>query len=238
MARPRRRRDHSDVLFRDRVEAGVLLAHRVGEYRQSSPLVVGIATGGVVIAAEVARRLDADLDLLVVHRLPAPKLVDLTVGAVAASGHLVLANHLLQALDVSDADLRRLVATESARAQRHQEALRESAPAPSIAGRSVIVVDDGVATGLTMRAAIRSIRARQPASLMVAVPVGSRVACVALQAEVDELVCLHEPDPFLSVGLYYRTFDAVDDDEVRRIFRDLRNSRASAGSTASIPVAE
>jgi putative phosphoribosyl transferase len=238
MARLRSRSDDDGMLFRDRADAGALLADRVAEHQIAHPLVLGIATGGVVVAAEIARRLNADLDVIVVHRLGAPGLVDLTVGTVAGSGHFVLDPILLQALNLSPDGLQLLISAQSITAEQHQDALRGSRPALCATARPVIVVDDGMATGMTILAAIRSIRDRHPASLTVAVPVGSRAACVSLQAEVDELICLSEPEVFLAVGLYYRNFDPVEDEDVRRILHDARGNRTGGISPASIAVGE
>jgi putative phosphoribosyl transferase len=234
MARQRHRGHESDVLFRDRADAGTLLANRIAGYGQSYSLVVGIASGGIVIAAEVARRLGADLAVLVVNRLRTPSVAGLTIGAVTASGHLILDQDALQVVNLPAPALRRIILTERANAKRYQEMLRESEPRLRITGRSVIVVDEGLATGMTMRAALRSIRTWTPTTLAVAVPVGSRAACVVLQAEVDELICLHEPDVFRAVDLYFQAFDPIDDDEVRKALRDARER--CAGKHLPTPV--
>ena len=207
-----------EPLFRDRRDAGRALAARLERYRDSDALVLGLPRGGVVVAAEVARRLGAELDVVVARKLGAPISPEVAIGAVAASGERVLNEELIRELDVSEAYLSGVTAVEQREARRREAWLRGNRPPPRIAGRSVIVVD-GLATGATMRAAVRSVRKQSPAHLVVAVPVGSREACEALRAEADEVVCLHAPASFSAVGSYYLRFDQTSDDEVRRLLQ-------------------
>jgi len=208
-----------EPLFRDRRDAGRALAARLERYRGSDTLVLGLPRGGVVVAAEVARRLGAELDVVVARKLGAPISPEVAIGAVTASGERVLNEDLIRELDVSEAYLSGVTAVEQREARRREAWLRGNRPPPRIAGRTVIVVDDGLATGATMRAALRSVRKQSPAHLVVAVPVGSREACEALRAEADEVVCLYTPASFNAVGSYSLKFDQTSDEEVRRLLQ-------------------
>lgn len=220
-------------LFRDRRHAGALLAERLSSYRGQDVLVLGIPRGGVPVAAEVARHLDAELDVIVARKLGAPGAPELAIGAVTANGGRFLNEELIAELDVSEAYLKIVTAKEMAEAQRREERFRGPYSAGAVQGRTVIVVDDGLATGATMRAAVRSVRKRQPTRLVVAVPVGSREACSALRAEADEVVCLSEPEPFFAVGLYYQHFEPTEDAEVQEILQEAyalrQREREAAG---------
>lgn len=224
-------RPRSAPLFRDRRHAGALLAERLGGYRGKDALVLGIPRGGMPVAAEVARHLDADLDVVVARKLGAPGALELAIGAVTANGGRFLNEELIAELEISEAYLKIVTAKEMAEAQAREERFRGPYSAGQAEGRTAVVVDDGLATGATMRAAVRSVRQKQPARLVVAVPVGSREACRALRAEADELVCLAEPEPFFAVGLYYQHFDPTEDAEVQEILQQsyaLRQRKTEA----------
>ena len=202
-------------LFRDRAEAGRALAERLSAYRGPDVLVLGIPRGGVVVAAEIARRLEAQLDILVARKLGAPGSPELAAGAVTADGGRFLNDEIILMLGVSQSYLDELTATEMAEARRREEWFRNQRPAAPIAGRPVILVDDGLATGATTRAAVRSARKHQPARVIVAAPVGAREACLMLRQEADEVVCPYQPDPFGAVGFFYLHFEQVEDAQVR-----------------------
>jgi predicted phosphoribosyltransferase len=204
-------------LFRDRQDAGEALAQRLEHHRGAHPLVLGLPRGGVPVAAQVARALDADLDVVVSRKLGSPVSAELAIGAVTANGGRFLNDDVIRTLNVSEAYLTAVTATQQAEARRREALFRGSRPAPVIAGRTVILVDDGLATGATMRAAVRSVRQQQPKRLVVAVPVGSPEACAALRAEADEVVCLYEPRYFGAVGLYYRDFTPTQDSDVQAL---------------------
>src|SRR2546427_8487177 len=182
-----------EPIFRDRRDAGRALAARLERYRGWDALVLGLPRGGVVVAAEVARQLDAELDVVVARKLGAPISPEVAIGAVTASGERVLNEDLIRELDVSEAYLSGVTALEQREARRREVWLRGNRPPPRIAGRTVIVVDDGLATGATMRAALRSVRNPAPTRLVVAVPRGPREACAARRGEADEVVCRHAP---------------------------------------------
>jgi predicted phosphoribosyltransferase len=210
-------------LFRDRITAGAALARSLDRYRgqqDGRPLVLGIPRGGVPVAAEVARRLNGDLDVVVARKLGSPISPELAIGAVTANGGLYLNEEIIHGLGVPPEYLERVTTEQSEEARRREARFRDGRPDLRVSGRVVIVVDDGLATGATMRAAVRSVRTGLPSRLIVAVPVGPESTCADLRREADEVVCLYELDPFWAVGLYYRHFEPTDDAEVTRILQD------------------
>jgi len=213
-------------LFRDRIEAGAALAKSLDAYRGSDTLVLGIPRGGVVAAAEIARSLDAELDVVVARKLGAPGQPELAIGAVTADGGRFLNEEMIQALHISASYLDAVTRVQMAEARHRETWMRNLRPAVPVAGRIVILVDDGLATGATMLAAARALRRHGPARLVAAAPVATRDACAALQAEVDEVVCPLQPEPFGAVGLYYQYFEPVEDEQVRELLEATR--RASA----------
>ncbi len=204
-------------VFLDRVDAGARLAEALGRYRDEGCLVLGIPRGGVPVAAQVADRLHAELDIVVARKIGAPQQPELALGAVSANGGCFLNDEIVRALGVSDEYLKTATAEQQAEAKRREDRFRGAHRVPKVKDRIVIVVDDGLATGATMRAAVRSVRKREPARLVVAVPVGSREACEALRKEADEVVSLSEPEPFVAVGLYYLHFEPTTDEEIQRL---------------------
>jgi predicted phosphoribosyltransferase len=196
---------------------------RLAKYRQERPLVLGIPRGGVPVAAEVARALGAELDVIVARKLGAPFQPEFAIGAVTANGGMYIDSELVRRIGVSQSYLYRVCQDESAEARRREELFRGGAPPPEVAGRTVILVDDGLATGATMRAAARSVRAGRPAKLVIAVPVGAAETCYALEEEADEVVCLAKPYPFVAVGLHYANFAQTSDTEVVRLLAEQRD---------------
>lgn len=206
--------------FANRAAAGDALADALTYYRGADVLVLGLPRGGVAVAARVAEALSAELDVIVARKLGSPISAELAIGAVTADGERFLNEGLISELAVSDMYLSAVTDMEQKEAQKGEAQFRGPRPAPRIAGRIVILVDDGLATGATMHAAVRSVRKEGPAHLVVATPVGSREACEALAAEVDEVICLWRPEPFGAVGGYYRDFVQTTDDDVRRLLED------------------
>ena len=211
--------------FRDRAEAGRLLAEevhaRIG-VGDPPPLVLGLPRGGVPVAAPVAARIGGDLDVLVVRKIGAPHHHELAIGAVASGGLRVLNEQVIGHLGVRPEEIERR--TEVARRElvERERRLRGDRQRPSLAGRTVVVVDDGLATGATMRAAVQAVRTAGPARLVVAVPVGPPDSCADLGALADELVCPLQPATFGAVGEWYADFTATTDDEVLRLLADAR----------------
>ena len=212
--------DDGPLPFATRASAGALLARRLAGYAGRDVLVLGIPRGGVPVAAALAAALGAELDVAIARKLGAPYQPELGIGAVAADGTTYLNPDLVRHLVVTADYLARVQREELAEARRREARFRGSRPPPRIARRTVIVVDDGLATGATVRAAVEAVRRQRPARVVVAVPVGAREACAAMRAVADEVVCLAQPEPFLGVGLHYRSFPQLDDDEVIRILGD------------------
>lgn len=203
--------------FANRQAAGDALADAMSHYRGADVLVLGLPRGGVVVAARVAEELAGELDVIVARKLPSPISQELAIGAVTADGERYLNEGLISELGVSDTFLEAITQVQRNEAVKRERELRGNRPPPRIAGRVVVLVDDGLATGATMLAAVQSIRQQKPGHLIVAVPVGSREACEALAAEADEVVCPWQPHPFGAVGLYYQDFVQTSDAEVREI---------------------
>jgi putative phosphoribosyl transferase len=218
-------RERRRSLFLDRVDAGSQLAHSLRQYQGRHALVLGIPRGGVPVAFEVAKRLDADLDVIVARKIGAPHQEELALGAITSDGTRFLNHELITQIGISDATLDWLSEQQRAEAQRREERFRRGLPPLDPPGRIVILVDDGLATGATLRAAMRSLRRSQVGRLVVAVPVGAPEACAAVESEVDELVCPHRPDPFLAVGIHYQTFGQTTDEEVERLLAEHREQR-------------
>ena len=215
-------------IYRDRVDGGSALADQLEQYRGQDVLVLGVPRCGVPVAAELARRLDAELDIVVARKLGAPGYPELAIGAVTANGGRFLNIDVIRELQISDRYVEAVSEEQREDARRREERFRGGQPEPRIAGRTVIVVDDGLATGATMRAAVRSVRRRKPARLIAAVPVGSQQACAALREDADEVVCLFAPADFWAVGLYYQNFSPTEDAEVERLLQESYTQRHAA----------
>lgn len=203
-----------DLPFRDRRDAGRLLARELGATIGTGALVLGLPRGGVPVAAEVALALDAELDIFLVRKLGTPGQEELAFGAVASGGLRVI-NHDIVAYASIPQDVVEAVTQRERDELRRREALyRGARPQLEVRGRSVILVDDGLATGATMLAAVRALRPCAAARLTVAVPVGSAEACRLFAHEADEIVCAATPEPFRAVGLWYEDFTPTSDEEV------------------------
>jgi putative phosphoribosyl transferase len=204
--------------FEDRRAAGRALARRLEGYADVPGLVVlGLPRGGVPVAYEIALALRAPLDVFVVRKLGVPDEEELAMGAIASGGARVLNEDLIRALHLNDAVIERVTQREQQELERRETAYRSGRAAIDVEGHVVIVVDDGLATGATMRAAVRTLRAMKPARLVVAVPTAAPDVCRELAADVDEIVCLRTPVPFYGVGYWYDDFSPTTDEEVRRL---------------------
>ena len=214
-------------LFRDRRDAGARLGARLAEgYKGRNVLVLGIPRGGVPVADEIAKQLDAELDVVVARKLGAPGYAELAIGAVTANGGRFLNDDVIRELAVSENYLQSVTAEQREEARRREEQFRRGRPPVDFRGRTVIIVDDGLATGATMRASVRSVRQAKAGRIVVAVPVGSEQARAALAVEADEVVCLFTPEPFWAVGFYYEQFGQTEDAEVQQILADAHARRA------------
>jgi putative phosphoribosyl transferase len=215
--------------FRDRREAGRFLAEKLAHYRGRDDLqVLGLARGGVPVGWEVASFLQAPLDACLVRKLGVPQWPELAMGAVATAGGVVLNDDLLGSLDISDEQIRDTLTRETAELHRREQVYRAGRGALLLAGRTVILVDDGIATGASMTAAVRSVRSTGPAYIVVAVPVGPASVCRRLRADADDVVCSTTPRDFRAVGQVYEDFHQVSDDEVRDMLATPTVDRATS----------
>jgi len=204
--------------FRDRREAGRALAGQLTDYRGRDDVVVfGLARGGVPVAREVAAALGAPLDVFLVRKLGVPRRSELAMGALASGGAMVMNDDVLTDLRVTDAQVREVIDAERAELARREHAYRGGRPLTDPRDKTVILVDDGIATGASMLAAVRAVRAMGPRSIVVAVPVGPGSACRELALEADGVVCTSMPPAFEAVGQVYDDFHQVSDDEVREL---------------------
>ena len=208
----------SETAFQDRYDAGRRLAMRLTGYAgRPDVIVLALPRGGVPVAYEVAQALGAPLDVFLVRKLGVPGHEELAMGAIAAGGVRVLNDDVVEGLNIPPEVIDAVTAHEQQELARRDRAYRGDRPPPDVAGKVVILVDDGLATGSTMRAAVAAIRQLGPAHVVVAVPTGARPTCQVLAHEADDVVCLMTPDPFQAVGLWYIDFSPTSDDEVRQL---------------------
>jgi predicted phosphoribosyltransferase len=204
--------------FRNRTDAGRQLTEKLAAYAdQPDVLVLALPRGGVPVGHEVARALGAAFDVFLVRKLGVPGYAELAMGAVATGGGRVLNDEIVRGLGISEHEIDAAVARELQELARRERLYRGDRPSPDVAGRTVILVDDGLATGATMRAALAALRRQQPARIVVAVPTASPDTCEALKAEAAEVVCAITPEPFFAVGHWYEDFTQTTDDEVREL---------------------
>ncbi len=204
--------------FADRREGGRLLAERLARYaRRPGVVVLGLPRGGMPVAAEVATALGAPLDAFVVRKLGVPGHEELAMGAIASGGVQVLNYDVVRAARISDPELERVATRELETLESRERAYRGARPPVEVRDRTAILVDDGIATGATIRAAIGALRDRGAAQIVVAVPTAPRETCEELRDEADDVVCVAMPEPFTAVGLWYDDFSPVSDEEVRAL---------------------
>lgn len=214
----------------DRTAAGRSLAAVLSDYyRNENVVVLALPRGGVPVAREVAAALDATLDLLLIRQLGVPMQPELAMGAIASGGVRVLNPDVVQSWRITGEDIAAVAAIEQRELERREAAYRGERPRPAVRGRTVILVDDGVATGATMRAAIAALRQLGPAKIVVAVPVAPADTVQALEEVADEVVCLATPEPFFAIGSCYRDFTQVSDEEVRRLLEVVPRREAERG---------
>ncbi|HWQ15505.1 MAG TPA: phosphoribosyltransferase [Roseiflexaceae bacterium] len=204
--------------FLDRRDAGRFLADHLRAYAgRPDVLVLALPRGGVPVAFEVARALGAPLDVFLVRKLGVPGHEELAMGAIASGGVRVINDEVAGALGIPESVIGAVAAHEQRELERRERAYRDDRPAPDVRGYTAILVDDGLATGSTMRAAVRALRLLGPQRIVVAVPVAAYETCASLRAEADEVVCAATPEPFHAVGLWYEDFSQTTDDEVREL---------------------
>lgn len=214
---------------RDRTDAGRRLARKLEQYaRRTDVLVLALPRGGVPVAYEIARTLGAAMDVLVVRKLGTPGQPELAMGAIASGGTRVVNHDVVKALRIDAETLERVARDETAELQRRERAYRGQRPFPDLQGKTVILVDDGVATGSTLRAGLQALRSLGPARIVLAIPHGPRSSVQSLAREADELVCLAMPEPYLAVGQWYQVFDQTSDAEVRDLLRRAASSVSGA----------
>lgn len=210
------------LIFIDRRDAGRRLAEVLASRDLADPVVLGVPRGGVVVAFEVARVLAAPLDVVIPRKIGAPTNPELAVGAVAQDGTLVLDEAMVRTVGVSEAYLRREAERQNREIERRLKLYRGTRPAVDLAGATVIVVDDGIATGATVLAALRGLRSQEPDRVVLAVPVAPPDTLERLASEADEVVCLATPEPFYAVGQFYRHFEQTSDEEVVELIERSR----------------
>ena len=203
------------ILYRDRLEAGRILATKLTAYADRKDVVVlALPRGGVPVAFEVAKALQAPLDVFVVRKLGVPGHEELAMGAIATGGMYVVNEHVVHMLAIPDSVIEEVAEREQKELERREQLYRDDLPPPDVRDRTIILVDDGLATGSTMRAAIAALRKQHPAHIVVAVPVAAPVVRDEFKAEVDEIVCASTPEPFFGVGYWYEDFSQTSDEEV------------------------
>ena len=207
-----------DLPFRDRVQAGQVLSQNLKAYADRPDVIVlALPRGGVPVAREIARLLHAPLDVFLVRKLGTPGQEELAMGAIASGGIRVLNEEVVRSLRVSQRVIESVTARELRELARRERLYREGRPQLDVTDSVVILVDDGLATGSTMRAAVAALRQAKAKRIVVAVPVAAAPTCTDLQQEVDELICLHAPEPFYSVGFWYEDFSQTSDEEIREM---------------------
>jgi putative phosphoribosyl transferase len=214
----RKRHTDMELPVENRQVAGQALAQALDAYHgRDDVIVLALPRGGVPVALEIALALGAPLDLMLVRKLGTPGQEELAMGAIASGGGRVMNEDIVQMLAISPQTIEQVAEQESRELQRRERAYRGDRPWPKLANKCVILVDDGLATGATMRASVKAVREQQPARIVVAVPVAPADTIARLREEADEVICLAEPEPFRAIGLWYVDFSQVSDDEVREM---------------------
>jgi predicted phosphoribosyltransferase len=206
-----------DVMFSDRIDAGQRLASALMEYKRNDLIILAIPRGGVIVAHEVAKKLEASLDIVIPRKIRAPSQPELAIGAVTQDGTTLLNTEIIHHLNVSESYLQEEKQIQIEEINRRMRKYRGDRKSVVLNGKVVILIDDGIATGATVRAAIRSIRKQKPMSIIIAVPVGPRDTIEKVKKEADEVVCLDTPEPFFAISQFYRRFNQTSDEKVIRL---------------------
>jgi putative phosphoribosyl transferase len=216
--------------FADRTEAGRLLAEKLGKYADRDDVIIlGLPRGGVPVAYEVAKRLRAPLDVFVVRKLGVPGFEELAAGAIASGGVRVLNEDVVRAIPHAEEAIEAVTTRETAELERREQLYRAGGPAPELRDRVVILIDDGLATGATMRAAVKALRQSGAAKIIVAVPVGPPDTCREIEEQADETICLSTPAFFQAVGQYYEDFSQTSDEDVRELLARAAQQLSASG---------
>lgn len=216
--------------FRNRIDAGRTLASRLTAYaHRPDVLVLGLPRGGIPVAYEVARELGVPLDVFVVRKLGMPGHEEYAIGAIATGGVRIINEEAIRTFGVTDAEIEAVTAEELRELDRRERRYRDNRPPPTVAGKTIILVDDGLATGSTMRAAVEALRQEGPARIVVAVPTAAPETCDEMAGHVDEMICAMTPEPFYAVGLWYDDFGQTSDEEVHDLL--ALASEATNGGT-------
>jgi putative phosphoribosyl transferase len=215
------------MIFTNRIDAGRKLAEKLTEFAgRDDVLVLALPRGGVPVAYEVATKLKAPLDVFLVRKLGVPGHEELAMGAIASGGTRVLNDYVVNSLRIPEAAIDAVAEKEQLELNRREQEYRDALPPPEIEGKIVILIDDGLATGSTMKAAAVALKKLNPAKIVVAVPVSSPETCEEFASEVDSIVCAATPEPFYGVGMWYKDFSQTTDKEVRELLRITRGSSA------------
>lgn len=217
----------SDRPFRNRQEAGQLLGHQLKRFRGQKAVVLGIPRGGIIVAYELAQALEADLDIVLAHKLRTPGYPELAMGAIAEDGKLFLNEMLIKKLGIENIYVEQEKEYQQLEIAHRAELIRRVIPKVPLKGRLVIVTDDGVATGATTQAALWAVRQENPKNLIAATPVGSEETVRRLAEDADEMICLRAPPSFSAIGQFYMQFDQVEDDEMLAILAEERKRTGS-----------
>ncbi len=215
----------NDPFFTDRVQAGKLLAEALFEYRRvPGLLVLGLPRGGVPVAYEIAVALGSELDVIVVRKLGVPSQPELALGAIASGGVIVLNSEVVGFMEITDEQIRSVRAAEQQELMRREHQYRGNKPLWEAADRTVIIVDDGLATGASMKAAVAAVAAHKPREIVVAVPIAPAETCAEMKKIANRVVCLRTPDPFYAVGYWYRDFRQTSDREVQSLLEQVHKA--------------
>lgn len=216
------------MIYRDRIDAGKQLATKLDDYaNRDDVLVLALPRGGVPVAYEVAKALRVPLDIFLVRKLGVPGHEELAMGAISTGGVRVLNHDVVDYLGISTDVIDAMANTELKELERRERAYRSDRPEPEVRGKTVILIDDGLATGSTMLAAVKALRWQEPARIVVAVPVSARQTCDEYRMGVDEIICAKTPEPFMGVGMWYRDFSQTTDEEVREILAQAEKLKPS-----------
>jgi putative phosphoribosyl transferase len=218
--------------FRDREDAGRRLAERLARYQGENPVIFALPRGGVPVGYEVARALKAPLEVFIARKLGAPNQPELGIGAVAQDGSRVLNERIVEAIGVSEEYVQRIAVEEIEEARRRFKLFRGERPEPEVRERTTILVDDGIATGVTTWAAIAALGQREPRRLVLAVPVCAAQTAESLRGEVDELICLEAPSDLMAISIWYRHFEQTSDEEVIELLERARREQEERGANS------